>query len=141
MIVPDTTVWIDYFNGVVSPQTDILRLELVAARVIVTDVIILEVLQGFRNDKDYDAAAKRMNDMKYRSFWGKRHMRQVAKNYQLLRKKGITIRSTIDVIIATFCIENGYALLHHDRDFDPMEKYLGLKVVRQATVSEHEGTP
>jgi predicted nucleic acid-binding protein len=133
MIVPDSTIWIDYFNGVVSTQTDILRLELAAARVIVTDVIILEVLQGFGNNNDYDTATKRMNNAKYRAFWGKQHMQQAAENYRFLRKKGFTIRSSNDVVIATFCIENGYALLHNDRDFDPMEKYLGLKVVRQAT--------
>jgi predicted nucleic acid-binding protein len=131
MIVPDTSVWIDFSKSIIAPHTSILAGEMAGRNIITTDVIMVEFLQGFRHERDYAAAEKIMNSLVYRAFWGKQHMRQVACNYRLLRKKGITIRSTIDVIIGTFCIENDFSLLHNDpADFDPMEKYLGLKIVR-----------
>ncbi|MDR3312335.1 MAG: PIN domain nuclease [Spirochaetaceae bacterium] len=130
MIVPDSSVWIEYFNGGQSSRTGILTQGLLDRDIATTDIIILESLQGFRSDKGYKEAAKTMDSVRYSEFWGKQRMIQAAANYRLLRRKGITIRRANDIIIATFCIETGHSLLHNDHDFDPMEQYLGLKVVR-----------
>ena len=128
MIVADTSAWIDYFRGVEAPHTDALDYELQYNRIITGDLIITEFLQGFRNNSDFLTAKKIMESLEYKDFVGKKIAYQAAENYRILRKKGITARKTIDVIIATFCIENGYQLIHNDRDFDIMEIHLGLKV-------------
>ncbi len=128
MIVADTSVWIDYVRGVDARHTNILDHALLYDRVVVGDLIIAEFLQGFREDADYNEAKKIMDALEYRDFAGREIALQAAQNFRLLRKKGITVRKTIDVIIATFCIENGFELIHNDRDFDPMEEYLGLMV-------------
>ena len=128
MIVADTSVWIDYVKGIDAPHTNILDYELVCNRVITGDIIIVEFLQGFKNDREYLIAKQIMDNLEYRDFLGKEVAIQSANNYRKLRKLGITVRKTIDVIIATFCIENGFSLIHNDRDFDPMEELLGLVV-------------
>jgi hypothetical protein len=128
MIVADTSVWIDYVRGIDAPHTNILDYELLYNRVITGDIIIAEFLQGFREEKDFLEAKKIMESLEYRDFLGKEIAIQAAQNFRILRKKGITIRKTIDVIIATFCIVNGFELIHNDRDFDPMEEHLGLIV-------------
>jgi len=130
MIVVDTSAWIDYFRGIVAPHTDILDTELQKNRIITGDLIIVELLQGFRNRKEYVQARKLIETLEYRDLAGKAIALKTAANFRLLRSKGITIRKTIDVIIATFCIENKFRLIHNDHDFDPMEKYLGLKVMK-----------
>ena len=131
MIVADTSVWIDYVRGVESVQTDLLDYELLHDRVATGDIIIVEFLQGFREEKDLKVAKKIMDRLEYYDFLGKEMAILTAGNYRKLRKNGVTVRKTIDVIIATFCIEKGFELLHNDRDFDPMEKYLGLKIKRK----------
>jgi len=128
MIIADTSVWIDYVKGIDAPHTNILDYELVCNRVITGDIIIVEFLQGFKNDREYLIAKQIMDNLEYRDFLGKEVAIQAANNYRKLRKLGITVRKTIDVIIATFCIENGFSLIHNDRDFDPMEELLGLVV-------------
>ena len=128
MIVADTSVWIDYVKGIDAPHTNILDYELVCNRVITGDIIIVEFLQGFKNDREYLIAKQIMDNLEYRDFLGKEVAIQAANNYRKLRKLGITVRKTMDVIIATFCIENGFSLIHNDRDFDPMEELLGLVV-------------
>jgi hypothetical protein len=128
MIVADTSVWIDYVKGIDAPHTNILDYELVCNRVITGDIIIVEFLQGFKNDREYLIAKQIMDNLEYRDFLGKDTALQAAANYRKLRKHGVTVRKTIDVIIATFCIENGFSLIHNDRDFDPMEEFLGLAV-------------
>ncbi len=130
MIVVDTSVWIDYVNGVVSSQTDLLDRELGKSRIVTGDLIITEFLQGFRDDRHYFEAKRMMESLEYYDFVGKDIAIKASENFRILRKKGITIRKTIDVLIATFCIEHEFALLHNDRDFDPMEKILGLKIKR-----------
>jgi Predicted nucleic acid-binding protein, contains PIN domain len=130
MIVADTSVWIDYLKGIEAPHTDILDQELLYNRIITGDIIIAEFLQGFKNDKDYHHAKEIIDALEYYDFVGKEIAHKAAQNFRNLRKKGITIRKTIDVIIATFCIENNFQLIHNDKDFDPMEQYLGLKVRR-----------
>ena len=130
MIVADTSAWIDYFKGIEAPHTEILDQELLNSRIMTGDIIIAEFLQGFKNEKDYNQAKDIMNALEYHDFVGKDIAFKAAQNFRKLRKKGITVRKTIDVIIATFCIENNLQLIHNDRDFDPMEQYLGLKVRR-----------
>jgi len=130
MIVADTSVWIDYVRGVKALHTDSLDRALLQNRVITGDIIIVEFLQGFRNEKDYQAAKEIMERLEYRDFVGKEIAIQAAQNFRKLQKHGITVRKTIDVIIATFCIVNAFKLLHNDRDFDPMEEILGLKIMR-----------
>jgi len=130
MIVVDTSVWIDYVNGVVTPQTNILDIELESSRIATGDLIIVEFLQGFREDSQFLEAKDLMDSLEYYDFVGREMAINAAQNFRRLRKKGITIRKTIDVLIATFCIEYGFELLHSDRDFDPMEEVLGLKVKR-----------
>jgi len=130
MIVVDTSVWIDYVNGVITPQTDLLDIELQNSRVATDDLIIAEFLQGFREEKQFQAAKDLMDSLEYYAFVGKEMAIIAAENFRKLRKKGITVRKTIDVLIATFCIEFGFELLHNDRDFDPMEAVLGLRIKR-----------
>ena len=128
MIVADTSVLIDYVKGLDASHTNILDHELIYNRVVTGDIIIAEFLQGFKNDREYLIAKQIMDNLEYRDFLGKEIAIQAANNYRKLRKQGFTVRKTIDVIIATFCIENGFPLMHNDRDFDPMEEILGLIV-------------
>ena len=128
MIVADTSVWIDYVKGIDAPHTNILDYELIYNRVVTGDIIMVEFLQGFKDDREYLIAKQIMENLEYRDFLGKEIAIQAASNYRKLRRQGITVRKTIDVIIATFCIENRFPLIHNDRDFDPMEEILGLIV-------------
>ena len=128
MIVVDTSVWIDYVNGVHTAQTDILDKELQERRVVTGDLIMVEFLQGFRDNKQFQTAKMLMNSLEYYDFVGKQMATKAAENFRLLRKKGVTVRKTIDVLIATFCIEHGFELLHNDRDFEPMKEILGFQV-------------
>ena len=94
------------------------------------DLIMVEFLQGFRSDTQFQLAKRMMDSLEYHDFVGKELAIKAARNFRRLRKHGITIRKTIDVLIATFCIEYGFELLHNDRDFDSMEEVLGLWVRR-----------
>ncbi|WP_158858712.1 type II toxin-antitoxin system VapC family toxin [Lunatibacter salilacus] len=129
MILVDSSVWIDFFNGVDSPPAEKLN-QLLGNEMIVTgDLIIVEVLQGFQSDSDFHQARKVLEELPLFNLCNKDLSIIAAENYRALRKKGITVRKNIDVIIGTFCVENRIHLLHHDRDFDPMEAYLGLQVI------------
>ncbi len=130
MILADTSAWIDYFRGIVAPHTDLLDLELARSRIITGDLIIAEFLQGFREDREYMEARQIMDSLEYRDLVGRDIALAASQNYRILRRAGITIRKTIDVIIATYCIENDIELIHNDRDFDPMEEKLGLRIKR-----------
>jgi predicted nucleic acid-binding protein len=130
MIVVDTSVWIDFIRGIDAPHTNLLDYELDHNRIITGDLIITEFLQGFHSEKDYQAGKEIMESLEYYDFVGKNIALLSARNSRILRKRGISVRKTIDVIIATFCIESGFELLHNDRDFDPMEEILGLRVRR-----------
>lgn len=130
MIVADTSAWIDYFRGVAAPHTDLLDRALSESRIIIGDLILAEILQGFSSERDFQIARQLMDALEYRDFVGRDMAMAAAQNYRALRRQGITVRKTIDVLIATFCIENGFGLLHNDRDFDPMERVLGLRVLR-----------
>jgi hypothetical protein len=129
MIVVDTSVWIDYFNGQITPQTETLDSLLLRQPVIMGDLILSETLQGFRSDADFEAARQVLNRLVQAEMLNHGLAVQSARNYRSLRKTGITVRKTIDCLIATFCIENGHELLHNDQDFDPFETHLGLRVV------------
>ncbi len=126
MILADTSVWIDYFNGSITPHTDTLDTALFAGTVAIADLIFLEILQGFKNDKDYAKARDRLAKLDQYSIFNNEMVEQCAENYRALRKKGITIRKTNDVIIATYCIKHQMPLLYLDRDFNPFVKHLGL---------------
>lgn len=130
MIVVDTSVWVDYFNGEANPHTNLLDNLLVHERVVIGDIILTEVLQGFRRDADFRKAHELMDTLEFREMLGKEVALRSAQNYRKLRRAGVTVRKTIDVMIATFCIIHGHRLLHDDRDFDVMEKHLGLKVLK-----------
>jgi predicted nucleic acid-binding protein len=130
MIVADTSAWIDYVRGIDAPHTNLLDYELDHSRIVTGDLIIAEFLQGFRYEEDYQKAKQIMESLEYHDLVGKDMALRAAQNYRKLRKSGTTVRKTIHVIIATFCIENDFDLLHNDRDFDPMERLLGLRVRR-----------
>lgn len=130
MIVVDTSVWIDYFNGVASPHTDLLDQLLSRERLIIGDIILTEVLQGFRRDTDFRQAQQLLDTLEFRPMLGQEIALFSAKNYRKLRRAGVTVRKTIDVMIGSFCVQNRHSLLHTDRDFDLIEKHLGLSVLR-----------
>ena len=130
MMLVDTSVWIDYFNGRMTPETDLLHLAIQSHQVYVGDLVLTEVLQGFRLDKEYDNAREALGSLPVLTLVGPENAILAARNYRLLRKKGITIRSTIDCLIATYCITNEVPLLHSDRDFSHFEQHLGLTILR-----------
>ena len=127
MILVDSSVWIQYFNGEVNPQTDYLDEILGVEPVGIGDLILLEVLQGFRNDHEYDNAKLLLSNLTVFDMLGKEQAIRAAHNYRYLRKMGITVRKTIDTIIATYCISRGLPLLFTDRDFEPFVKYANLE--------------
>jgi len=129
MILVDSSVWIDYFNGKVTLKTDWLDSALGREPIVIGDIILTEVLQGFQTDKDFKTAKKLLLNFPFMEMLGQELAIESALNYRYLRKKGVTIRKTIDVIIGTFCLHHQFVLLHDDRDFDPIEKYLKLGTI------------
>ena len=127
MIVVDSSVWISYFSSSAqTPQTQLLDDLLGREKIVVGDLILAEVLQGFRSDRDYRDAQSLLASLDYRGMIGREIALMSVANYRRLRKKGITVRKTIDCLIATFCITERLPLLHADDDFRAFEKYLGL---------------
>ncbi len=126
MIIVDSSVWIDYFNGKDLPEVtkldELLETELLG----IGDLILAEVLQGFRQDSDYRKAKQLLTSLTVFEMLGADAAINSADNFRTLRKKGLTVRKTIDVAIATFCIDNGHSLLFSDRDFLPFVEHLGL---------------
>ena len=129
MLVVDTSVWIDYFNGIENSQTDFLDTVLDKTPILIGDLILAEVLQGFRHDPDFEKVRRALGKYMQATMVSPELAIQSARNYRFLRQKGITVRKTIDSLIATYCIENDHELLHNDSDFDGYEKHLGLRVV------------
>lgn len=127
MILVDSSVWIDYFNGVPNPQTDRLDALLGREPVATGDLILTEVLQGFRNDRDFNQAKTLLSSLDVIELGGRDVAIQAAQNFRTLRSMGITVRKTIDTVIATRCIESDFALLYSDRDFDPFVLHLSLR--------------
>jgi predicted nucleic acid-binding protein len=126
MILVDSSVWIDYFRGIASPQTDRLDALLGQELVAIGDLMLAEVLQGFTSDRDFERALAMLGVLEVIEVGGREVAVQAARNYRALRARGITVRKTIDTLIATRCIMDGVALLHSDRDFDPFVECLGL---------------
>ena len=129
MILVDSSVWIDYFNGRTTVETNTLDALLGVEPLGIGDVMLTEVLHGFRADKDYQTAKKLMMTLSIFDMLGTAMAIQSADNFRLLRKQGITVRKTADVMIATYCIENSHSLLFADKDFLPFVTHLGLKAV------------
>jgi len=129
VILVDSSVWIDYFKGAVTPQTEKLDTLLGRQILAVGDLILTEVLQGFADEKDFNAARRMLTELSIVDLGGEEIAVQAARNFRELRRRGVTVRKTINSIIATRCIESGFDLLHDDRDFDPFVKYLGLRTV------------
>ncbi|MCC6366724.1 MAG: PIN domain nuclease [Bryobacterales bacterium] len=129
MILVDSSVWIDYFRGSVTKQTEMLDHLLESELLAVGDLILLEVLQGFSDDRDFEAARRMLSRLIVVELGGPEMAIQAARHFRTLRRLGVTVRKTIHCLIATCCIERGYWLLHHDRDFDVYAKHLGLRVV------------
>ncbi|MCX5880366.1 MAG: PIN domain nuclease [Deltaproteobacteria bacterium] len=129
MILVDSSVWIDYFNGNQTSQTDWLDSSLGNLPIVMGDLILTEVLQGFQNDRNFKIAKDLLLGIPFVPMGGQVLALESAMNYRFLRKKGVTVRKTIDIIIGTFCIHNQLILLHCDRDFDPMVKFLCLEII------------
>ncbi len=127
MILVDTSVWVDYFNGIEAKTVEILDSALDRDTVVIGDIIFFEILQGFRHDRDFNRAKNTLGLLEHYEMLGTDMVVKCGDNYRALRRKGITIRKTTDIIIATFCIEHKLPLLHSDRDFVPFEKHLGLR--------------
>jgi len=129
VILVDTSVWIDYFNGNNNRATDSLDDLLVEGTVAIGDLIYLEILQGIRNDGDYRTVKSRLTALTIYELFGIDAVERCAKSYRTLRKKGATVRKTADVIIASFCIHHEIPLLFLDKDFIPFVQILGLRSV------------
>ena len=129
MVLVDSSVWIAYFNGQPAPEADLLDTLLGSEPVAIGDLILAEVLQGFRTDSDYRTARELLGELPTFEILGRRRAVAAAENHRALRKRGITVRKTTDTLIATFCISEGIPLLYADRDFDPFARHLGLRSV------------
>ena len=129
MVIVDTTVWVDYFQGVENRQTHWLNTELDRQRLGLLDVILCEVLQGVRDDATARKVERSLLRLQVFETGGVVLAREAARNYRVLRSRGYTVRKTIDCLIATFCLRGHHTLLHRDRDFDPFEQFLDLSVV------------
>ena len=127
MSLVDSSVWIEYFRGIVTPQTERLDSILGVEPIATGDLVLTEVLQGFVSDRDFNQARKLMTSLVIVDLAGERIALQAARNFRKLRSLGVTVRKTIDTVIATRCIVDGYALLYSDRDFDPFVEHLGLR--------------
>jgi len=129
MILPESSIWIDYFNGKMTPKTELLEEVLAMGEALVGDLILTHVLQGFRDEGDFQRAKHLLTCLPFREILGQDVAWQSAQNYRLLRQRGITIRNTMNVIIGTFCIVNRIRLLQNNNDFMPMVEHLGLTVL------------
>jgi len=126
VILVDSSVWIDYFRGVVTPHTNRLDTLLGVDLIGIPGVALTEVLQGFDRERDFEGALRALTSLTIIDVGGRDTAIQAARNFRLLRARGVTIRKTIDTLIATRCIEGGFALLYNGRDFDPFVTHLGL---------------
>lgn len=129
VIIVDTTVWIDYLGGISTLEVEWLHREMEHRRLGITDIILGEVLQGIRDDSRFEEVRSELSSFEVLVTGGVDLAVASARNYRALRERGRTVRGTIDALIATFCLLNGHALLHNDRDFDHFEQFLGLQVI------------
>ncbi|EPR15493.1 twitching motility protein PilT [Sphingobium indicum IP26] len=126
MILVDSSVWIDFFRGTASPQADLLDSLLGKEPLLMGDLILAEVLQGFTSERDFNQGHRLLGSFEIIEISGRDIAVQAARNFRILRGLGVTVRKTINTLIATRCIEAGLTLLHSDRDFDPFTEHLGL---------------
>jgi len=129
LILVDSSVWIDYFRGTITPQTERLDKMLGREPLAVGDLMLTEVLHGFYSERDFIEARRMLTSLAVVELGGQEIAIQAAMNFRALRRRGVNVRKTIDTVIATRCIESGFDLLHDDHDFDPFARYLGLRVV------------
>lgn len=128
MILVDTSVWIDYFNGIENKQTESLDRILSEQTVLLGDIILTEILQGFVSDQEFRLAKQALDSLDCVHLGGKALAIKAASNFRFLRSKGITVRKTVDMLIASWCIEHEIELLHHDKDFDQIATQLPLQI-------------
>jgi predicted nucleic acid-binding protein len=126
VIVVDSSVWIDYFNGIDAVEAERLDDYLETDVVLVGDLVLAEVLQGFRSDRDHQVAEAALTRLGVAPMVGDEMAMKAADNFRSLRRRGVTVHKTIDCLIATFCIERDHRLLFSDRDFAPFVDHLGL---------------
>jgi predicted nucleic acid-binding protein len=129
LILVDSSVWIDYFKGTATAQTEKLDRVLGGQPLAIGDLMLTEVLQGFAKEREFNEAKKLLTSLMVVQLGGQEIAIQAARNFRALRNLGVTVRKTIDTIIATRCIASDYDLLHNDRDFEPFVTHLGLRVV------------
>jgi hypothetical protein len=129
VIVVDTSVWVDFLRNLHTAQTEWLDENLDDPDIGLTDLSFCEVLQGERTDASFEQVRRALLEFTVYSTGGTELAVESAAHYRFLRRHGVTIRTTVDCLIATFCIRQGHHLLHNDRDFDPFERHLGLKVI------------
>lgn len=129
MVVVDTSVWVDHFNGIDSPQVTTLNRLLGEQVLVVGDLILAELLQGFASEADAHRALERLQPLEFVAMAGVEVAVQSARNFRRLRRQGVTVRKTMDMLIGTYCLMNDCRLLHADRDFRVMEQHLGLRVL------------
>lgn len=129
MILVDSSVWIDFLRGKPTPQAEWLDRHLDVEVLAVGDLILAEVLQGVRDDRRFDEARRLLGQLEQIVVGGTALAVEAARNYRRLRAAGVTVRGTVDVLIATRCLADGLRLLHGGRDFDAFERHLGLRVV------------
>jgi len=128
VILVDTGVWIDYFNGVENKQTESLDRILSEQSVLLGDIILTEILQGFDSDKEFRLAKQALEPLDCVHLGGKSLAIKAASNFRFLRSKGVTVRKTVDMLIGSWCIEHEVELLHNDKDFDQIATQLPLKI-------------
>ena len=129
MILVDSSVWVDYFRGKGTAQTGLLEGLLDSQELAIGDLIFTEVLQGCKVNKEFNEVRRLLGRLELVALSGEDVVVEGAKNYRKLRSLGVTVRGTIDVVLATRCIVSGHQLLHSDRDFDAFERHLGLRCV------------
>jgi len=132
LILVDSSVWIDYFRGAATPQADRLDGLLGAEPLAIGDIVLTEVLQGFDSDRAFNQALRLLTSLTVIEIGGQDIAVQAARNFRALRALGVTVRKTIDTLIATRCIQGGHLLLYGDRDFDPFVEHLGLQSASEA---------
>jgi len=128
VILVDTSVWIDYFNGIENKQTESLDRILSEQSVLLGDIILTEILQGFDSDKEFRLAKQALEPLDCVHLGGKSLAIKAASNFRFLRSKGVTIRKTVDMLIGSWCIEHEVELLHNDKDLDQIATQLPLPI-------------
>lgn len=129
MILVDSSVWIDYFNNNQTSASTYLDSALGRDYLLIGDLVLIEVLQGFKSDRNFRTAKQLLTSLEVVELSNQHLAIKSAENFRALRKKGITVRKTIDVVIATYCIENNLPLLQSDKDFIPFSEHLGLRLL------------